>query len=121
VTSITELALRAGQAVTVDAQTVFPLTEDQMQAIQAQPMALLRNCESKQSKIINTLATFFSAVEEGFDKAEKYEALARKSDSELAALGLAREDLPRFVMLGHRKGLLEAWNCRDEKLGFTPR
>jgi hypothetical protein len=40
------------------------------------------------------------AVSEGFNKAELYERLARKSDAELAALGLRREDLPRFVMFG---------------------
>jgi uncharacterized protein YjiS (DUF1127 family) len=71
-----------------------------MQAIQAQSIALLQNCERKQSKIISILAMFFSAVEEGFKKAEQYEALARKSDSELAALGVTREDLARFVMIG---------------------
>jgi uncharacterized protein YjiS (DUF1127 family) len=71
-----------------------------MQAIQARSIALLQNCERKQSKIISILATFFSAVEEGFNKAEQYEALARKSDGELAALGITREDLARFVMFG---------------------
>jgi hypothetical protein len=71
-----------------------------MRAIQTQSIALLRNCERKQVTIINTLVAFFSAVEEGFNKAERYEALAHKSDSELAALGVTREDLPRFVMFG---------------------
>jgi hypothetical protein len=60
----------------------------------------LQNCERKQSKIGTTLATIFSAVEEGFNKCEQYEALGRKSDSELATLSVTREDLARFVMIG---------------------
>jgi hypothetical protein len=42
-----------------------------MQAIQAQSIALMQNCERKPSKIISVLATFFSAVEEGFNKCEQ--------------------------------------------------
>jgi hypothetical protein len=71
-----------------------------MQAIQAQSVALLQNYDSKPGKSLATLATVCAAVEEGFNKAEQFEVLARKSDSELAALGLMREDLPRFVMFG---------------------
>jgi uncharacterized protein YjiS (DUF1127 family) len=71
-----------------------------MQAIQAQSVALLQNYDSKPSKILTTLATIISAVEDGFNKAQQYEVLARKSDGELAALGLTREYLPRFVMFG---------------------
>jgi uncharacterized protein YjiS (DUF1127 family) len=71
-----------------------------MQAIQAQALAILPTCDSKPSKILTTLAAFFSAVEEGFTKCEQYEALAHKSDGELAALGITREDLPRLVMFG---------------------
>jgi uncharacterized protein YjiS (DUF1127 family) len=75
-----------------------------MHAIQPQSIAHPRNCERKRGKIINTLAAFFSAVEEGFNKAEQYEALAHKSDHELAALGVTPEDLPRFVTFGHLFG-----------------
>jgi hypothetical protein len=72
-----------------------------MQAIPAQSLALLHSFDSKSCKIFaTTLATIFSAVEEGFSKAEQYEVLARKSEGELAVLGLTREDLPRFVMFG---------------------
>jgi hypothetical protein len=71
-----------------------------MQAIQAQSLAMLPTSDSKPSKILTALATFFSAVEEGFNNVEQYEILARKSNSELAALGLARKDLPRVVMFG---------------------
>jgi uncharacterized protein YjiS (DUF1127 family) len=70
-----------------------------MQAIQTQSIALLQNYDSKPNKIVTALATIFSALEEGFSKCEQYEALARKSDSELAALGVSREELARFVMI----------------------
>jgi hypothetical protein len=50
-------------------------------------------------------------VEEGFNKAEHYEALARKSHSEPAALGLSREDLPRFVMFGGAHRPLAQSSC----------
>jgi uncharacterized protein YjiS (DUF1127 family) len=46
------------------------------------------------------LATLLGAFEEGLRKAERYQSLARKSDAELADLGLRREDLPRIVMFG---------------------
>jgi hypothetical protein len=55
--------------------------------------------ESKQRSRAS-LGSLLEAVSEGFNKAELYERLARKSDAELAALGLRREDLPRFVMFG---------------------
>jgi uncharacterized protein YjiS (DUF1127 family) len=41
-----------------------------------------------------------SSFGEGIRKARRYQALTRKSDAELATLGLSREDLPRFVMFG---------------------
>jgi uncharacterized protein YjiS (DUF1127 family) len=45
-------------------------------------------------------ATLLGAIEEGMRKAERYQTLTRKTDAELAELGLKREDLPRTVMLG---------------------
>jgi uncharacterized protein YjiS (DUF1127 family) len=71
-----------------------------MHAIQIRSFAALQSSDSKPSKTLNTLATLFSAVEEGFNKAEHYEALTRKSDDELAARGLRREDLARLAMFG---------------------
>ena len=73
-----------------------------MEIVQSHFVAPVQNFENNRSKVLTTLTTFFAAVEEGFDKAEHYEALARKSYSGLAALGLSREDLPRFVMFGKR-------------------
>jgi hypothetical protein len=50
---------------------------------------------------------FFSelahGLREGHTLATRYDTLARKSDTELARLGLKREDIPRVVFFG-RKG-----------------
>jgi hypothetical protein len=67
-----------------------------------QRAALPQNYKSNRGKVLAMLTTFFAAVQAGFNVAEQYEALARNSDSELAALGLSREDLPRFVMFGKK-------------------
>jgi hypothetical protein len=75
-----------------------------MQAIQIRSFAALPSCEKKPSKTLSTLAPFFSVIEEGFNRAEHYEALARKSDDELAARGLRREDLPHYVWKGPNVG-----------------
>lgn len=45
-------------------------------------------------------AMLLSAIEEGLESAARYEALAHKTNSELANLGVERADLPRFVMFG---------------------
>jgi len=78
-----------------------------MEIAQSNFVALVQNFENNRSKVLTalttyftTLTTFLAALEEGLNKAEQYEALARKSHNELAALGLSREDLPRFVMFG---------------------
>jgi uncharacterized protein YjiS (DUF1127 family) len=58
-------------------------------------------CETKQKSHVSP-GSLLEAACEGFNKAELYERLARKSDAELAALGLRREDLPRIAMFGRR-------------------
>ena len=76
-----------------------------MSFAQTQSITLFRSVDSrtrKPSKLLATLSTVLSAVEDGFNKAELYEQLARKSDSELAALGVRRVDLPRLVMFAKR-------------------
>jgi uncharacterized protein YjiS (DUF1127 family) len=45
-------------------------------------------------------AVLFSAIGEGLEGAARYEALSRKTNGELADLGVERADLPRFVMFG---------------------
>jgi hypothetical protein len=46
------------------------------------------------------VAALFSAIEEGLVSAARYESLARKTNGELANLGVDRANLPRFVMFG---------------------
>jgi hypothetical protein len=53
--------------------------------------------QSKQEFQVS-LDSLLAAASEGFTKVGLYERLARKSDGELAALGLRREDLPRVVI-----------------------
>jgi hypothetical protein len=50
-----------------------------MQFGQAHFVALPQNFESNPSKVLTTLTTFFSAVEEGFNKAEQYGQRARRA------------------------------------------
>ena len=45
-------------------------------------------------------AVLLSAIEEALVSAARYETLARKTNGELASLGVDRADLPRFVMFG---------------------
>lgn len=52
------------------------------------------------------LSAFLSSLEEGISKARQYQRLARKSDAQLAELGIRREDLPRIVMFGRSRSLL---------------
>jgi hypothetical protein len=46
------------------------------------------------------VADFFSGLREGLALAARYDQLSSKSDSELARLGLRREDIPRAVLAG---------------------
>ena len=59
-----------------------------MHSIQAQSIKLSPSHEKGPSMVLTSLVTIFAAIEEGFHKAERYEALASKSNSELAAAGL---------------------------------
>jgi uncharacterized protein YjiS (DUF1127 family) len=47
--------------------------------------------------VLRFFSDLFDGVREGHELAARYEALARKSDSELARLGLRREDIPQAV------------------------
>lgn len=48
----------------------------------------------------NMLLLLASAFAEGFAKAQRYQALANRSQHELAALSVTHQDLPRYVMFG---------------------
>jgi hypothetical protein len=43
---------------------------------------------------------FINGIREALDTANRYHQLSRKSDAELAALNMRREDLPRIAMNG---------------------
>jgi len=52
---------------------------------------------------IRLLTNLFEGIREGCELASRYEAFARKSDFELARLGLKREDIPRAVMFNRKR------------------
>jgi uncharacterized protein YjiS (DUF1127 family) len=53
--------------------------------------------------VLRFFSELASGLREGHTLATRYDMLARKSDTELARLGLKREDIPRVVFFG-RKG-----------------
>ena len=50
--------------------------------------------------VVQYVAGLFSGIREGLALAARYDRLASKSDSELARLGLRREDIPQAVLAG---------------------
>lgn len=54
----------------------------------------------RRAAIARFLAGLPGEVEERNDIAERYAALTKLSDGELAALGIEREDVPRVAVLG---------------------
>jgi len=46
------------------------------------------------------LSDLAAGVREGRELATRYDALARRSDAELARRGIKREDIPQIVMFG---------------------
>jgi hypothetical protein len=71
---------------------LLPTEEDQMEFVQAHFAVQLQSLQNNRIKV-------FAAVEEDFNRADQYAALARKSHRELAALGLSHEDPLRFIGL----------------------
>ena len=51
-------------------------------------------------RFLNDLADSFH---EGLELARRYDTLAAESDTELARLGLRREDVPRAALLGRKR------------------
>jgi uncharacterized protein YjiS (DUF1127 family) len=49
------------------------------------------------------LSELVDGLREGHALATRYDTLARKSDAELARLGLKREDIPRAVFSGRKR------------------
>ena len=52
---------------------------------------------SRRLGIVEFISKLFEGINEGRELASRYQTLARKSDAELARLGLKREDIPRAV------------------------
>ncbi|MCK0196126.1 DUF1127 domain-containing protein [Ancylobacter sp. 6x-1] len=52
------------------------------------------------SRVVRAVASFFEAVGEGRQIALRYDALARLSDTALAARGLTRNDISRVAVHG---------------------
>jgi len=52
--------------------------------------------------ILEFISELFEGINEGRELAGRYQQLARKSDAELARLGLKREDIPRAVFASRR-------------------
>jgi hypothetical protein len=57
----------------------------------------------RRASLVARLSLLASVIEEGFIKAQRYQALSRYSDRELARIGLTYQELPHFVMFGRSK------------------
>ena len=62
-----------------------------------------RRGNSLGSRMARIARDLLDGVREGQHLLSRYEDLSSRSDSELARLGLAREDIPRAVALGGRR------------------
>jgi uncharacterized protein YjiS (DUF1127 family) len=51
----------------------------------------------------STLTTFARGVQDGLDMADRYHALSRMSDDQLARRGLTRADITRAALLGSER------------------
>jgi hypothetical protein len=56
--------------------------------------------QSRVHPIASFIAEFCAGAREGLEIQARYDALARKSDKELAALGLTRDDIGRAAVTG---------------------
>ena len=57
---------------------------------------------ARRNGILSFLNDLADGVREGIVIAARYDALAQKTDGELARIGLRREDIPRAALLGRR-------------------
>ncbi len=56
---------------------------------------------ARPNRLLTALATFWEGIQEGRRLAASYDRLTRLSNSELARLGLAREEIPQAVAHGY--------------------
>jgi hypothetical protein len=52
--------------------------------------------------VLQFISECIEGLHDGLALAARYDSLARKSDAELARLGLRREDIPRAALAGRR-------------------
>jgi uncharacterized protein YjiS (DUF1127 family) len=55
---------------------------------------------SRLSALLRRIGEFFEAVEEAHEMAARYRSLSRLSNSELARMGIKREDIARVAIFG---------------------
>ena len=58
----------------------------------------------RRSGFLHFVTSFVDGIREGLALAARYETLASKSDSELARLGLRREQIPQVALAGRGRG-----------------
>jgi len=59
-----------------------------------------RGAGTRRFSILRFFHEFAEGVREGVELAKRYDTLNSKTDSELASLGLRREDVPQAVLAG---------------------
>jgi hypothetical protein len=59
---------------------------------------LLSNPHSDQSRLSRILLNFFEGLHEAFETMYRYEELSHRSDAELAARKIRRQDLPQIAI-----------------------
>lgn len=58
---------------------------------------------TRRAGILKFLSGLAAGIRDGLAVAARYDKLARLSDSDLARLGLQREDVPRAALGGHKR------------------
>jgi hypothetical protein len=66
------------------------------------PLPSGRGTGARRFSILRFFNDFADGLQEGLELARRYDRLTSMSDSELARLGLRREDIPRAALAGHR-------------------
>ncbi len=66
------------------------------------PLPSGRGTGARRHGILGFFNDFADGLREGIELAKRYDTLNSKTDSELARLGLRREDIPQAVVAGRR-------------------
>ncbi len=62
-----------------------------------------RGAGTRRFSILRFFSEFAQGLREGIELAKRYDTLNSKTDSELARLGLRREDIPQAVLAGRAR------------------